>query len=548
MITPYALRLLPVFIFSIGVFGYLMPAVGYFDMMPGDLGDARFNSVILEHGYQWLTGRVDRLWSPDFFYPFEGILALSDSHFGTFWVYAVARAFELSREHSFLVWFVTGNVINFWSCYWVLRRFQFGPLAASLGAFVFSFSLPVLHQEGHAQLTYRFAVPLAMWAFWRFLYCRASKQLFQVIFWIGAQFLCSIYLGVFLVYLALAVMISHIVMKSWNKYMGMPSVTFYENAKPVARINWIWAICAIGSVALVLSMLANYYQVAQDYRLSRPLAAIDPLLPRWTSYLLADRSPLSAWLGSRVPIFPMRPEHQMFIGLGALALFFGGIVTVMRSKDRRFNIRETIVRDSALALFFLITATTVFDKYSFYYFLLKIPGLDAVRAVSRIILVMLFPVAIVIAFCVEWVGSRVQKKLAAGLVGVVLILILVTETVGYRPHHSARATWLMRQEGLHNKVSVSDNQGRQIIYVTKKSVEPDYMTELDAMVYAQDRDLKTVNGYSGSTPPGYISPGPCVTAHERLLGYFKLRNSSISEQNALLRQIQTIETEVCQKK
>jgi hypothetical protein len=387
-----------------------------------------------------------------------------------------------------------------------------------------------------------------MWAFWRFLYCRASKQLFQVIFWIGAQFLCSIYLGVFLVYLAVAVMISHIIMESWNRYMGIPSVTFYKNAKPAVRSNWIWAICAIGCAALVLSMLANYYQVAQDYRLSRPLAAIDPLLPRWTSYLLADRSPLSAWLGSRVPTFPMRPEHQMFIGLGAFALFFGGMVTVMRSKDRRFTIREIIVRGSALALFFLIAATTVFDKYSFYYLLLKIPGLDAVRAVSRIILVMLFPVAVVVAFCVEWMESRARTKLAVGLVGVVLILVLVAETVAYRPHHSARATWLMRQEGLHNKVSVAGIRDPQIIYVTKKSVEPDYITELDAMVYAQDHNLKTVNGYSGSTPPGYVSPDPCVTAYERLLGYFKFRQSSISEQHELLKRIQTIEMEACPTK
>ena len=50
-----------VLLFIIGLFGYLLPAVGLFTMIPGDLGDARFNSVVLEHGFQWLTGQVAHL-------------------------------------------------------------------------------------------------------------------------------------------------------------------------------------------------------------------------------------------------------------------------------------------------------------------------------------------------------------------------------------------------------------------------------------------------------------------------------------------------------
>ncbi|KKD57704.1 hypothetical protein VM57_02130 [Stenotrophomonas maltophilia] len=48
--------------------------------MPGDLIDARFNSVVLEHVYQWLRGDVESLWSPGFFYPVKDVLALSDNH------------------------------------------------------------------------------------------------------------------------------------------------------------------------------------------------------------------------------------------------------------------------------------------------------------------------------------------------------------------------------------------------------------------------------------------------------------------------------------
>jgi hypothetical protein len=160
---------MPIIIFCAGIFGYLLPAVGYFQMIPGDLGDARFNSVILEHVYQWLTGQARDLWSPGFFYPFNKILAFSDSHLGSFWIYTAARLLGAERELSFQAWFLVGFLLNFVSAYWMLRRMRFDVLGASCGAFVFAFALPVLHQEGHAQLGYRFAIPMAALAWWRFV-------------------------------------------------------------------------------------------------------------------------------------------------------------------------------------------------------------------------------------------------------------------------------------------------------------------------------------------------------------------------------------------
>jgi len=68
-------------------FGYIMHTTDWLRAIPGDLFDARFNSVILEHLYQWVRGEVPKLWSPAFFYPFENVLAFSDNHFGSGWAY-----------------------------------------------------------------------------------------------------------------------------------------------------------------------------------------------------------------------------------------------------------------------------------------------------------------------------------------------------------------------------------------------------------------------------------------------------------------------------
>jgi hypothetical protein len=121
---PIYLHWLALLLFlGLGVFGYLMKAVDGFQATPGDLIDARFNSVILEHLYNWLKlGLGDNwtdIWSPAFFYPYQNVLAFSDNHFGTAASYILLRYIGLSREISFSGWYVIGFCLNFACSYLV---------------------------------------------------------------------------------------------------------------------------------------------------------------------------------------------------------------------------------------------------------------------------------------------------------------------------------------------------------------------------------------------------------------------------------------------
>ncbi len=62
-----------------------------------------------------------------------------------------------------------------------------------------------------------------------------------------------------------------------------------------------------------------------------------------------------------------------------------------------------------------------------------------------------------------------------------------------------------------------------MIYLTQRKEEPFYLAERDAIIYAHDHKLKMLNGYSGSTPRGYVYPEPCVSVADRLAGYFQFR-------------------------
>jgi hypothetical protein len=530
-------------IFCLGFFGYLMPALGYFTMIPGDLGDARFNSVILEHGYQWLTDRTPQLWSPGFFYPFERVLGLSDNHFGSVWSYALLRGAGLTREMAYSGWFLVGTVLNFWICWWVLKRKGFAVVAAGAGAFVFAFALPMLHQEGHAQMVYRFAVPLAVFAAYRGLVHKDIAALVQAVFWCGVQFLCSIYLGVFLVYLMIAGLLAYAVVQAVLGFSNGLTQSWCIEKQRLA--TWIWLGLAVSVGIAVALLLRQYQQIASDYGVVRPLDDLRSLMPKPTSYLLADQSQLTRWVGSSVAPFAERPEHQMFVGLGValFALLGLGAAFCARALSRPLR---ACAGGAGLTLGLLVAFTLMVGDFSLYLWALKLPGVTAIRAVSRIILVLLLPVAILVALGFECLLQSVHGRVLKPIVILLALFVLAAETVWYQPHHAAVQTWLDRQKGMNSFIKTALPRDA-ILYVTQRQSEPFYITELDAMIYAQDHHLRTLNGYSGSTPPGYAYPDPCLPADNRLEGYFAFRNVPEARQQALLSQLKTVALEPCAK-
>jgi hypothetical protein len=70
-------------------------------LIPGDLGDARFNNYVLEHFYLWLSRLVPDYWNATFFYPFPGTMAFGDTLLGSAPLYALFRWMGLDMPSSF---------------------------------------------------------------------------------------------------------------------------------------------------------------------------------------------------------------------------------------------------------------------------------------------------------------------------------------------------------------------------------------------------------------------------------------------------------------
>jgi hypothetical protein len=533
-------------IFAAAVFGYLMNTSGWLTMIPGDLGDARFNSVVLEHLYQWVNGVVPKLWSPRFFFPFENTLAFSDSHFGSGWSYVAFRFLGLPREEAYLSWFLLGAALNFWVCWYVLRRLGFSVAASAFGAFVFAFALPALHKENHAQLVYRFAIPLAVAAWYRFLTAREAASVIQTIIWVCIQFLCSIYVGVFLAYLLIAMLLAQLLLSVGQKSDPRLRTPWFADRAQLRSLKGLFA--ALGAILLlvvVLFTLRRYQHVAGEYGFTRPLSELFSMLPRLESYLLADQSGLTGSLGRSLTDIPMRHEQQMFIGVGAGLLLIIGFVRTWASKTQPFA-ECYLARVMSIALVLLVLVTLCVGDWSVYAWLAQVPGVSSIRAVSRIALVMLFPAAVLVAFGIDWV-SRSAFLPTYGKTACLLIaaVVLTTESFYYQPHHTPMQSWRARQDQLGEQAGAVGKDA--VLFVTQPKAEPFFMTEIDAMIYAQNRHIPTLNGYSGNTPPRYTYPDPCLPVAMRIDSYIALRGMSPAKRQHLVDNLHVVTLEPCSK-
>ena len=510
-------------IFSAGFFGYIMHTTDWMRAIPGDLFDARFNSVILEHLYQWVRGEVPKLWSPTFFYPFENVLAFSDNHFGSGWTYVLFRLGGLQREYAYLGWFILGNLLNFWVTYYVFRRLGFSILAAGVGAFVFTFALPALPKEAHAQLTYRFAVPLAFLAMYQFLQSKSIFIFVRVIFWLLIQFLCSIYLGVFLIYLLGIMTLVWVVIKKEFVLSGW--IRSHSHSKTAIGIALIllFLLCSA-----IISLLYQYQIVSLDYGFKRSVGEIKSMMPTISSYFIADGSLLTSWVGQSFSQVPMRHEHQMFFGIGLFLISIVGVYYICRG-----CVHQQLGRVSAWTLFGLIVLTFSINGYSIYRVLLYLPGVGSVRAVSRVVLIMLLPLGIIAAIAIDNVQQRFRTWHTRWVFLITLVLLVIAEPIFYQPYSTGIHKWLDRQNQLKARLPTFDLKDH-ILFVTGSPDDPHIKAvELDGMILAQDRHLPTLNGYSGNVPPRYLDPLPCISFQNRLNSYFDLVKNSNLDSDSL---------------
>lgn len=462
-------------------------------MMPGDIIDARLNNYFLEHIYQFLIGNSPSLWHLPFFAPYPYILGLSDNLFGSAPIYLLARILSQSSETAFQVWFLIGYITNYAAAYYALRKLGASRLSSVVGSLIFAFALPTAAHAPHAQLHYRFGVPLALAFYVLFLNLKPLRYLAIAAIWTVWQFYCGIYMGFFILLFLAAITVTHL----WLNH-HFRRVSF---AGSVTELTQTLRTCskatqsqlALVFMALIAAMVLLFYpylQVTRIYEAKRSWDDISPMLPRPQSYFLTLVSRL--WQPPNIPIYanlPMQHEHQMFPGFIALGLVVWGFLIGSFKK----NGPSYVLLSGSIVTVILITL--YIGSTSLWSLIYKLPLASAIRAMTRFDQVLLFPAAYLAALAMDDLRSR-WPSITDKLICFALIPALIFEFSAIGMVTSPKAEWQARLQ--QTERSLPANIKDDAILFFAQSHGPLYADDIDGMWIGLRHGHPTLNGYSGS--------------------------------------------------
>ncbi|MBI4586216.1 MAG: hypothetical protein HY717_19570 [Planctomycetes bacterium] len=462
-----------------------------------DPGDPRLVNYILEHGWRWLGGAPghERFWSPPFFYPAENVLAYSENLLGAAPLYWPWRAAGLPPDTSFQMWMLSAATLNYLAAWFLLRRcLRLGTGASCAGAFLFAFASSRTAQLGHPQLLPQWYSVLAAAALARLFdggdagkgdAGKGAGGTFKAgwiaLFFLGVagQLYASLYLG-------------------WFLLVGLAVAALWAAALPACRApllrilkahGWAIALGAMASGLLLLPLAWPYYGASREVG-PRTYHQVTYMLPSLASWIYpGEGSWLYGWLGKLPPFRSFRYPAEHSLGIGPITTLLV-LIGFCRFRQRA---PVRLLALSAATLFLSVTA--FLPGSSLWQFLFPvIPGAGAIRALSRIALLFLLPASLGLALFLESCKGRWALLLASAAA-----VLEQGHTTSSYDKMAVRAEVAALSRAV-------DRSCRAFLYTPaadRAKARGAHRYHLDAQWAQLGSGIPTLNGYSGSSPPGY---------------------------------------------
>jgi hypothetical protein len=500
-----------------------------FDLFPGPRGDTRLSAYLIEHWYQVLLGRADWL-SPAMFYPVKGTLGFSDLYLAYVPLYSLLR---LGGYDTFLALSLTVIVLcylNFIACFGLLNKvLGFSAMASCAGAMFFAFNNPKLAQSDHLQLQPVLLLPIiAALVILFFLKSEtlSAKTAFGLLasaaLCLNLQLLTSFYIGWFSIF--------------WCVLFLALSCSFRRSRNLLlARLRRHPAAVTGAAVVFVVTLvpfLVVYLPAAFSVQ---PYGVLPQYIPEMKSYLLmADGN----YIWGAVTDFILRqagsgPDWGRRIGIGLvpsvawIAISVFGLWAIkqltilpttldgVHEDDQRGNHAGYLFLGlMVLATNLLMIIGLQYQGHSLWnYVYLSLPGAKAARAVARYTIVLTLPLAIAFAFIVQR-GIQSIATLKSGVARLVLAAAMFAVTIFglFEQLNSGEGQYfsISAEKTRLEKLAATLPGDCSAFYVAAGPLGPvdrnafeDQQYMHDAMLVSEIRNVPTLNGRSGKSPPGW---------------------------------------------
>jgi hypothetical protein len=210
------------------------------------------------------------------------------------------------------------------------------------------------------------------------------------------------------------------------------------------------------------------------------------------------------------------------MGPGVFGLFIAGLASIFA---KGLSDKLSLPRSSIMTLGILVFLTTFVDHYSPYYILTYIPGLNAIRSVTRISVVEMFFVAIVAAEGLRILANSTPRAPGVAITALFLTLSVLDILMIRKPQFSAEEAEFRTVTIVEEARRSSNGKANPVLALMEEGEAP-YNVHLDAMFAAQRLGWPTSNGYSGNSPPGYEYKPACDTPTKQFDAYEKWHHAN----------------------
>lgn len=472
-----------------------------FRLILGDPGDTRFVNYLLEHSLRVFESAVSGtrtaggFWNPAFYYPVQNVMGYSETLISAAPLYWIWRWMSLAPDTSFQLWLMSALVLNYFAAYRLLRDcFGLRPWPSSAGAFLFAFGSSRIAQINHPQLALQWYMVGALYAAIQVFSnpssnsSERSRTRFWIVVFFGcfvAQLYSAVYHGWFIA-LASGVALVWAVIWPHSRQLWVS----------VAKNEWKWIVSSgVACVLFLLPLIFHYSAAAQAVGL-RTYGDAKPMIPRLGSWVfMGGGSWLYSWMSSKWPwdSLPAVHEHALGIGLVTSVLSWNALL-----RNRRLPVIRFLV---AIAVTLFVCMTYFLPTVCLWGILFPVvPGATAIRAVSRVGLMILIPASVGFALAIE----KTRRKGLVMALGLFAILEQ-GQTVGtFDKYQMRNDVAQIQREVMRRRCDFFYSSPVLRETPTGSMAGPHYWKyQIDAMWAQLETGVPTLNGYSGSAPPGY---------------------------------------------
>jgi hypothetical protein len=452
-------------------------------VVPDD-GDPWFNLYILEWGYRSLRRGFAGVWSPPFFHPTRGVLALSDHLLGPAVLSAPLRALTGSEVAPFMLLVVSSFVLGGFVTFWVFRRRGLSAPAAFAAGLVYAAAPFRWDQLSHLAILWAQWLPLLVWA-WDELLAGPTPRKAAVFV---AAYALQVSGGTSLAYMAHLPLLVLLVLHRAEHGRELASRASLRVLAPTL----------LASAALAATFFAPYRRVSDELGLARSPEETRAFGATVTSLWQPSARNLyfspEEWNGT------FRAENALFAGFAATILVCIALLAIARRYQARPGERPEPLSRWDRAMLATAAASLLLCFPAVYLTLARaVPGLAGMRVPTRFFAIALLPIA--------WLAGRGLDHLApAGATAVrraaavALLALLLFDSTPRRltwvdvpaPESFPRAYhWLAGQRGV-----------TAIVELPFAGSAPG---EIDRMLYQTLHGKPLANGYSGYLAPSFLT-------------------------------------------